>query len=232
MQPYRFRPAPREAPRAEPVPAGRKRFRHEGEAARRAALIAAVIDCMAEGGVEAATVRAIARRADVTQGLIRHYFPSKDDLIAAAYEQLIEQLFEAPDRALAEAPDDAGQRLGAFVRGALEADAVDDKLLSAWAGYVGALRRAPGLRAIHAASYERFRCKLEGLIRAALADAGRSVDAAALRGQAIAVTALLDGLWLEGGLLPDGFEPGELARLGLAATGAILDLKFAEEMIP
>ena len=48
-----------------------------------------------------------------------------------------------------------------------------------------------------------------------------------MRRRAIAVNAVLDGLWLEGGLLPEAFAAGELAELGLAATGAILALDLA-----
>jgi AcrR family transcriptional regulator len=57
---------------------------------RRSALIAATQDLVAEGGPEAATVRAIAERAGVTPGLIRHYFQSKDELIRAAYRALMD----------------------------------------------------------------------------------------------------------------------------------------------
>jgi AcrR family transcriptional regulator len=200
----------------------RKPFRHAGEEARRAALIAAALDCVAEGGLAEATVRAIALRAGVTQGLIRHYFPSKDDLIAAAYQSLMDRLSGEAEAAIAEAGEDPAARLAAFVRGALGSAATDPRLLAAWAGFVGAMHRTPALRRLHEASYRGFRARLEGLIAEARAASGRPVRAAAVRRQAIAVNAVLDGLWLEGGLLPEAFAPGELAELGLAATAAML----------
>ncbi len=63
----------------------RRKFRREGEETRRDALIAAALALVAEGGAQAATVRAIADRAGVTPGLIRHYFDTKEDLTRAAY---------------------------------------------------------------------------------------------------------------------------------------------------
>jgi AcrR family transcriptional regulator len=205
----------------------RKPFRHAGEEARRAALIAAALDCMAEGGLPAATVRAIADRAGVTQGLIRHYFPSKDDLLAAAYQVLMDRLTGEAEAALAAAPADPVARLGAFVRAVFGPEATDARLLAAWAGFVGALHRSPELRAIHEGNYLGFRTRLERLVAAALAARGRAAAPDAVRRHAIAINAVLDGLWLEGGLLPEAFGPGELAGLGLAATAAILELDLA-----
>ena len=63
----------------------RRLYRRESEESRRTALIAATQELVAQGGPEAATVRAIAERAGVTPGLIRHYFQSKDELSRAAY---------------------------------------------------------------------------------------------------------------------------------------------------
>ena len=203
----------------------RKPFRHAGEEARRAALIAAALDCVAEGGLAEATVRAIALRAGVTQGLIRHYFPSKDDLIAAAYQTLMDRLTGDAEAALAEAGEDPAARLAAFIRATLGPGATDRRLLAAWAGFVGAMHRAPALGPLHEASYRGFRAQLEGLIVEAHSAAGRPIRAAEIRRQAIAVNAVLDGLWLEGGLLPDAFAAGELADLGLAATAAIIGLE-------
>lgn len=213
---------------ARDIPTPRKSFHNESEDARRAALVAATLRCLAEGGLPAATVRAIALRAGVTQGLIRHYFPSKDHLLEAAYQHLMDRLTADTETTLTLIRDPRA-RLGAFVRAALGAPVTDPALLAAWAGFVGALHRAPGLRAIHAENYLGFRARLEELIAAALAAEGRAPDPATLRRHGIAVNALLDGLWLEGGLLPERFEPTEIAGIGVSAVAALLDLDLATE---
>ena len=43
---------------------------------------------------------------------------------------------------------------------------------------------------------------------------------------AIACNAVIDGLWLEGGALPEAFEAGELPEIALQSVGAILGLNL------
>ncbi|MBN9550954.1 MAG: TetR family transcriptional regulator, partial [Alphaproteobacteria bacterium] len=59
----------------------RRKFRREGEERRRQDLIDATLDSVAEHGLQGATLRTIALRAGVTAGLIRHYFPGKEELL-------------------------------------------------------------------------------------------------------------------------------------------------------
>ena len=49
------------------------------------------------------------------------------------------------------------------------------------------------------------------------------------RRPAIACNAVLDGLWLEGGALPDAFDADELVRIGLSWVGAILGMTLEGE---
>ena len=107
----------------------RRRFRREGEERRRQALIAATLDLIARGGAQAATVRAIAERAGVTPGLIRHYFDGKEVLILAAYRALMDRLTADAAAVLAGAPDDPRARLAAFVRAAVTPPVVDARAL-------------------------------------------------------------------------------------------------------
>ena len=66
---------------------------------RRRRILDAAIDIFAHKGFEGATWRAIAARADVTQGLIRFYFTDKDGLWKAAYAS-------ARERRMADMPPD------------------------------------------------------------------------------------------------------------------------------
>ena len=68
------------------------RIRQKNTDTRRAELIQATLRVIAQHGVMAASVRSISKEANVTQGLIRYYFDSKDELIAAAYESYMADL--------------------------------------------------------------------------------------------------------------------------------------------
>lgn len=56
---------------------------------RSAEILAAAIAIARSDGLAAITVRAIADRAGVTQGLVAHYFPSVHELVARVYRDLV-----------------------------------------------------------------------------------------------------------------------------------------------
>ena len=59
---------------------------------RRDRLSAVLLEVVAEGGLEAASIRAIAARAGVAIGTVQHYFPTKDDMLRHAYRRVGEDL--------------------------------------------------------------------------------------------------------------------------------------------
>ncbi len=198
----------------------RRKFQRQGEEVRRDALIAAALRLVAEGGPQAATVRAIAQRAGVTPGLIRHYFHSKEDLTRAAYAALMARMTEDNMAVLATSTATPAARLAAFVVASLRPPVVDSEALGLWAAFLQGVRTDPQMRAVHEAGYIGYRDRLQALI----ADLPRRHDPATLRIEAIACNAVIDGLWLEGSALPDAFADGELPRIGLTSIGAILGI--------
>jgi AcrR family transcriptional regulator len=199
----------------------RRKFRREGADSRRQALVLATLDLIAEQGVRGATVRAIAERADVTQGLIRHYFSTKDELVQEAYLAHMAGLTEQTFAGVAERETALG-RLAALVVASVTPPVVDSASVGLWAGFLNHVRQDARMRAVHAQTYHDFRDRLERLIVAALEEAGQA------RRLAIACNAVIDGLWLEGGALPEAFEPDELTGIALTAVGAILQLDLEE----
>lgn len=188
------------------------------EEARRADLIRATIDCVADGGVAAATVREVAARAGVSNGLIRHHFATKEALVQAAYRALVDDMTGAAEEAAGPLPD---QWLARFLAANCRPPVLDARSLSAWAGFVGHVRNDLEMAAIHRAGYERFCALLETAI-ARLALGGDTAR------QARQIAALIDGLWLEGCLAPELFAQGELARLALDGAGRILNIELTD----
>lgn len=202
----------------------RRAFQRVGAEQRKDALIGATLKLMAKGGPEAATIRAVADEAEVTLGLIRHYFSSKEELINAAYERHMANLMAMTCEIDFKEIKSAKQQLGIFVRAALTPPAVDPEAISLWAGFIHMIRRDERMWATHERTYYQLRDHLEGLVSAALYEAGSPPDATSLRRYAIACNAVLDGLWLEGGALPEAFDKDELVDIGLASISAILNL--------
>jgi TetR/AcrR family transcriptional regulator, transcriptional repressor of bet genes len=196
----------------------RRPYRRDSGENRRASLIAATQELVAEGGPQAATVRAIAARAGVTAGLIRHYFQTKEELTRAAYRSLMDGMTAKGADAIEGVGALPEERLAAFVAASLRPPVLDVAAVVLWAGYMHKVRTDPDLLPVHEASYLAYRDTLQTLIAAL----PRTASPDQLRAEAIACNALIDGLWLEGSILPNAFAPGEIVRIGLRSVGAIV----------
>ncbi len=203
----------------------RRPYRREGEERRREALIAAAVELVSEGGPAAATVRAIAERAGVTPGLIRHYFTGKEELSRAAYAAMMNRMVIDNKAAIDAVEGDAITRFAVCVAAWLRLCVVDPNALYVWAGFIPYIRSDPAMRDAHGATYRAFRDQWEDLIAALPGRAGRADN----RALATACNAVIDGLWLEGSLQPEMLDQAEIERIGLDAIGTILgiDLKGA-----
>ena len=193
----------------------RAAFTRETPDIRRQALVAAAETVLAREGVGGTSVRTICAEAGVSPGLLRHYFEGVDELIAAAYEAVGQRIDTALDAALAAAGPTPRGRLLAYLGASFSAPVLDPRLLAAWIGFWSLVKTKPRIAAIHAASYAGFRARLEAL----LGEAGASE----IRLAAIALTAIVDGLWLELCLDPATFSPEEARAVVTRALGGWLD---------
>ncbi len=203
----------------------RRTFHRAPEAERRHDLIEATLDCIAELGLEGATVRQIALRAGVTPGLIRHYFHSKEQILQEAYRVVIGRLTEKAARVTGE----PGARLRDFIVINLTEPVANSGSLSLWASFISRAAVDPELAAIHREGYLGFRDALEALLADFLEARGQDASPARCRHLAIAINGLLDGLWLEGCLAGELFGESELVAIALASIEALLGLRLVAE---
>jgi AcrR family transcriptional regulator len=80
--------------------------RDSGDLTARARLRDAALELFAEHGIEKSSVRAIAKAAGVSPGLIRHHFGGKDGLRAAVDEAMVERFSAGLARAAGDPPPD------------------------------------------------------------------------------------------------------------------------------
>lgn len=158
---------------------------------RRASLIDATARVLARRGVAGASVRAIAKEAGVTHGLLGHYFGSVDALIAQTYRHIDARVTEAVDAAVAAAGPYPRARLRGYIIATFQPPIADADLLATWTAFWGLVPADPAIAAMHAQSYADYRGRLERLLRDC------DVQQTEARALAIGLTALVDGLWLE-----------------------------------
>jgi TetR/AcrR family transcriptional regulator, transcriptional repressor of bet genes len=183
------------------------KFRRASPAVRRDALVAATLRCLKKYGHDGASVRRISAAAGVSIGLINHHFPSKSGLIAETYETLalsLQQSLQARAQNKAATPR---KRLSDFFRASFAPDLLDPQLFNVWVVFWGMVAHSPEIRAVHDRTYGEYRSILERLL-------GELVRSGAapklkLRPAAIALSALLDGLWVELSLSAKTFKPLE-----------------------
>ena len=73
---------------------------------RLQAILDAMYEIVISDGLAAASQEAIAKRADVTQSAVRHYFPTKDELLIAFFSTGIERLQQQLEIKMAEVGQD------------------------------------------------------------------------------------------------------------------------------
>lgn len=200
----------------------RRTFQRAGEAERRKDLIAATLDSISEHGLEGATVRDIAARAGVTGGLIRHYFAGKDEMVQAAYREMLTGMTGTAVEAMAEAGNDPRQRLHNFIIANVSPPIADPKALSLWAAFIGRVRSNDELARIHRENFQVFVGILESLVEAVLTAQRHKPAFSETRHLAVAINGLIDGLWLENSLAGDMFDEGRLPAIALDAVEAML----------
>ncbi|MFA5963023.1 MAG: transcriptional regulator BetI [Sphingomonas sp.] len=171
--------------------------------ARRLSLIEATARVLARDGAANASVRHIAAEAGVSPGLVGHYFDGVDALIAATYAHVAERVSVALSGAITDAGSDPRARLSAYVTASFDPPIADPALLATWLAFWSLVKARPEIAALHDDIYAGYRRDLETL----LGDCG--VAPGARRLAAIAITALVDGLWLELCLSPQSFSAAE-----------------------
>lgn len=199
----------------------RPKFRRAPPTVRREALIEATLACLRKYGHDGLSVRRIGCEAGVSPGLITHHFPSVSDLIAAAYESLSMSLLHSIESHAREIGASPRERLRRFYDASFTPALLDPGLFNAWLVFWSMISHDAGMRAVHDRTYAAYRAALESLLGQLHGSAG--VPGFRLRPAAIALSALLDGLWIEASINPRTFKPAEAVALCEDWTSALCE---------
>ena len=174
---------------------------------RRQSLLEATARCLAARGAAGVSVRAICAEAAVSPGLLRHYFAGVSDAIAETYRWTGARVARALDEAVAAAGPEPRARLVAYLTASFRPPIATGELLATWLAFWSLTRSDPAIARVHSEIYGEFRHGIERLIGEARPDLP---DA---RLPAVALSALIDGLWLELSLGSAPFTPEEASGL-------------------
>ena len=191
--------------------------RGEGEEGRRRQLIETTLDSLAEVGFVGSTLAQIAGRANVSPGLVAHYFGDKDGLLDAAFRTLTARLGEAVAARLRQArtPRD---RVMAIIDANLDPKEFDRRTGPAWLAFWGQVLHVERLRRVQAVYQKRMLSNL----RHALKLMAPPMEAERL---AAMIAAMIDGVWLRAALSTWKEADSESAR---ALLTAFVDSRLSE----
>jgi hypothetical protein len=98
-----------------------------------------------------------------------------------------------------------------FLHASFAPEILDPQLFNVWLVFWSMVAHSAEIRAVHFRTYGKYRSVLESLL-GQLVDSG-AAPAFKLRPAAIALSALLDGFWVELSLSPTIFKPREAVAL-------------------
>ena len=171
---------------------------------RRIQLIEVTIDSLAEVGYVGSTLAQIASRADVSPGLVAHYFDDKDGLLEAAFRTLSRRLFEQMDARMRQSHTPRG-RIQAIIDTNLGPQEFTRRTGSAWLAFWGQVPHVHGLKRVQNA-YQR---RMVSNLRYALV---RLLPVPEARSLASTIAAMIDGVWLRAALSNWAEADSESAR--------------------
>lgn len=190
--------------------------RVEAEDVRRRQLIEATIESLADVGFAACTLMDIARRAGVSPGLVAHYFGDKEGLLEATLRHLAGRLARLVSIRLAQARTPR-ERIQAVIDANLAPEEFDRRTASVWLAFWG--------QVIHSARFKRVQNVYQRRMLSNLRHGLKQiVPAREAQSIAIAIAAVIDGLWLRETLAAEGEPHGAGAR---AIATAFVDAQLA-----
>jgi betaine-aldehyde dehydrogenase len=162
------------------------------EEARRRQLVEVTIDSLAEVGYVGTTLAQIAARANVSPGLVAHYFGDKDGLLFAAFRSLAGRVANQVRARLKQAGTPRG-RIQAVIDANLAPQEFDQRTGTAWLAFWGQVLQAASLRRVQSAYQKRMLSNLRSALKTL-------VPADDARRLAAMIAAMIDGVWLRAAL--------------------------------
>ncbi|CAB3678738.1 MULTISPECIES: transcriptional regulator BetI [Achromobacter] len=167
-------------------------------------LIQATLESIDQVGLAESSIAHIARAAKLSTGIISHYFGDKDGLLEASMRELLRNLRDSVSRARLAAQPDARSQLRAIIDGNFVPTQVSRSAMRAWLTFWAASMHQPRLGRLQRANDRRLQSNL-------CCQFQRALPLAQAREAARGLAAMIDGLWLRGGLMGADFA-GEQAR--------------------
>ena len=131
-----------------------------------ATLVDALIAVVVREGLDAVSIRAVAREADVSIGTVQYYFATKDDLLLAAYGHVIDEVV-ARARAIAAGDPTPAEYIRALLFELLPLDDRRRTTLQVTIAFTARSTHSPRLAEFYTSGYRALTDAIAGALRRA-----------------------------------------------------------------
>ncbi|MFO1172833.1 MAG: TetR family transcriptional regulator C-terminal domain-containing protein [Hyphomicrobiaceae bacterium] len=177
--------------------------RVERKEATRIQLIEATIQAIAEGGLADLTLARITERAQVSRGLVNFHFESKEQLLLATLQMLMDEYSSSWKRAVAEAGPDPAAQLLAMIKNDFRPEICNRPKAAVWFAFRGETKARPTYLEVCTRADNEYDETINRLMSALVADGGAPVDA---RLVASGVQSMVEGFWIDCLMYPQSFD--------------------------
>jgi AcrR family transcriptional regulator len=170
-----------------------KKGRKASKETRRLQLIDATIDSLAKRGYSETTMADVADGAGLSRGIVNFHFESKEKLLIATLQHMADEYSAHWRNAIAKAGVNPAMQLKALVAADFDRAICNKRKLAAWCAFWGEAKSRPTYQSLCGARDDAYQNLLAELCGALIRDGGYDADP---RESALALDALLEGLWL------------------------------------
>ena len=176
--------------------------RDSGERARaqRERILRAAKRCFVDDGFHAASMADIARRAEMSAGLIYRYFDSKNDIVRAIIERQMEEARALLD-AIGSSQDLVAALLDHFERWSRPRD--EEMSAALFLEMAAESTREPQIAALVQAADREIRCRLQEALRRSAAAAGAELAPEVVERRALVLQCVIEGVMVRAVRQPD-----------------------------
>ncbi len=185
---------------------------------RRAQLIDATLLTIDQAGLAGTTLASVAQRANISTGIVSHYFGDKDGLLEATMRHILRDLWAATTRRRLAAKPQPRARLRAIVAANFDVTQVSGPVMKTWLAFWTQSMHEPALRRLQTVNTRRLYSNL-------CAEFAKALPRNAARRAASGLAAMIDGLWLRGALSGDPFD----TRAAMRLANDYIDMLLAPE---
>ena len=179
--------------------------------ARQKQLIEATIAALSRHGYAKLTLNHVATIAGLSPGIVNFHFRSKEQLLAATLEYLVEEYEAFWTQSLDAAGDSAVAKLEAMIEADFHPDINSLEKVTVWYAFWAEAQANPGYRERISRQEARYFEDIRALFQRLIEEGGyRGISADAV---AYGITAMMDGFWFDQMIDPASFDREDAKRI-------------------